>query len=239
MPRRLRLRLTGFPLHIGHRGNDRSNCFFEPEHRELFLGLLSELSIKHSCAIHAYVLMTNHVHLLLTPGQPGAASSLMKDVGQRYVQYINRTRARTGTLWEGRFHSSIVDSEQYLLRCYRYIELNPVRAGMVESPGAYPWSSFRANAWGEASTLLVPHPVYQGLGPSPASRRTAYRALFERPLSPEELQEIRSALSGGFVLGSEEFAARIEELSGKRATARRPGRRRKDERSSEGQGHLL
>ena len=233
MPRHARFKITGLPLHVGQRGNDRSRCFFHPEHHELFLGLLSEFSAKCSCAIHAYVLMTNHVHLLMTPTQAGSASQLMKQVGQRYAQYINRTRTRTGSFWEGRFHSNIVDSETYLLRCYRYIESNPVRAGMVRTPEQYPWSSFNANALGAPSTFLIPHPVYLGLGDSAAERQHAYRALFERDLSPGDLHEIRRALSGGFVLGSEDFAARVRELLGRRVVAGRPGRPKKGQQPTE------
>src|SRR5262249_18822371 len=153
-------------------------CFFEHADRELYLGLLSELAPQQQCAIHAYVLMTNHVHLLLTPGTRDAASSLMKHVGQRYSQHINRSRNRSGTLWEGRFHSSIVGGATYLLNCHRYIELNPVRAGMVRSPDEYPWSSYHANALGHPSLFLIPHPVFDALGDTLRQRSEAYRTLF-------------------------------------------------------------
>ena len=159
MPRRARLRIADAPLHIIQRGNNRNACFFADYDYGCYLHHLGELAARHACAIHAYVLMTNHVHLLLTPRGPDGASLLMKHLGQRYVQYVNRVYKRSGTLWEGRFRSSIVQAETYLLRCLRYIELNPVRAGMVDSPGAYRWSSFRANALGERNPLLTPHSV--------------------------------------------------------------------------------
>jgi len=224
MPRRARIRVPGVPLHICQRGNDRQPCFFEPAHRELYLGLLTELAPEHYCAVHAYVLMTNHVHLLVTPGSRDAASLLMKHVGQRYTQFVNRTRKRTGTLWEGRFHSNLVDSRTYLLTCHRYIELNPVRAGMVRSPGDYPWSSFRSNAFGEPSLFLVTHPIFDELAPTPECRRETYRELFKRSLTREELRTIRSALTSGTALGSKEFVERMEAALGRRVTKGRLGR---------------
>jgi putative transposase len=185
--------------------------------QELYLGLLGELSPAFGCSLHAYVLMTNHVHLLVTPERMDGLSLLMKHLGQRYVQYINRTHGRTGSLWEGRFRSSIVDSEAYLLRCYRYIELNPVRACMVATPANYPWSSHGFNARGIPSTMLVPHEQYLALGLNADERTENYRRLFDKEMSEEEIQEIRDAVNGGFVLGREAFAAGIERILGARA----------------------
>jgi putative transposase len=138
MPRRARFRLAGHPIHLIQRGNNRSACFRSERDRVLFLGLLNELGREHRCAIHGYVLMTNHVHLLLTPMEPQGPSLFMKHLGQRYVQHFNKVHGRTGSLWEGRFRSSIVESSDYFFRCQRYIELNPVRAGMVVCPEEYP-----------------------------------------------------------------------------------------------------
>gem|GEM_PF-2708847 len=160
MSRHRRLKIAGYPLHLIQRGVNRCACSAGARDYELYLGLLEEMSRRHACEVHAYVLMTNHVHLLLTPTDPDGPSRLMKDLGQRYVQAYNRRHQRTGTLWEGRFKSSIVDSEAYLLRCQRYIEENPVRAGMVAHPSDYAWSSHRFNADGAANTFLVPHPLY-------------------------------------------------------------------------------
>ena len=167
--------------------------------------MLAEHSYEHECPVHAYVLMTNHVHLLLTPERPESVSMLMKDAGQRFAQYANKAHRRTGSLWEGRFHSCIVDSDTYLLRCQRYIESNPVRAGMVEHPAAYPWSSFQVNAYGTASELVIPHPVCDALGLLEADRHSAYQALFINELPLEDIDAIREATRGGFALGSEQL----------------------------------
>nr|MBV6628678.1 transposase [Oceanococcus sp. HetDA_MAG_MS8] len=171
MPRRARLVLTGYPLHIIQRGNNRSACFFADEDYTRYLDDLRELAEFFAVHIHAYVLMTNHVHLLAIPHTDRGASNMMRRLGQRYVQYINRIYGRSGSLWEGRFRSAIVDSEAYLLSCYRYIELNPVRAGMVPHPGDYPWWSNQANANGEPNTAPTPHHLYLDLGPSAEAQR--------------------------------------------------------------------
>lgn len=217
MPRRARLKIAGFPLHIVQRGNNRSPCFMRAGDYGVYLGLLDELANLFGCAIHAYVLMTNHVHLLLTPDRHDGASNLMKHLGQRYVQYVNRTHKRSGSLWEGRFRSSIVDSSCYLLRCHRYIELNPVRAGMVSQPNEYPWSSFGTNAMGVPSTIIVPHAEYVALGRTDEDRRKNYLVLFETAPNEDELRRIRDAAKGGFALGSETFLADVTTRLGRRA----------------------
>ena len=227
MPRRARLNISGYPLHVIQRGNNKAACFFADHDRCVYLGMLEELAALYECAIHAYVLMTNHVHVLATPSRPRAISRLMQNLGQRYVQYVNRTHKRTGGLWEGRFKSCVIDSERYLLTCSRYIELNPVRAGMVGHPELYAWSSYRANANGEISTLLSPHPLYMGLGADADDRRKNYRAFFREVMPSTVLDQIRAAANGGFALGSEDFIARIERASGMKARPGRPGRPRK------------
>ena len=185
MPRRARLSVPGIPWHIIQRGNNRSACFYADEDYRLYLQHLEELSAKFGCAIHAYALMTNHVHLLLTPTMADSAALLMKHLGQRYVQYVNRTYQRSGTLWEGRFRSCLAQAEDYVLACYRYIELNPVRADMVRHPREYRWSSYRANAEGRANSLIQPHDLYKRLGRSADSRREAYRGLFKAHIKGE------------------------------------------------------
>jgi putative transposase len=235
MPRRARLRIAGAPLHIIQRGNNRSACFFADHDYGCYLRHLEELAARYACSIHAYVLMTNHVHLLLTPGRPDGASLLMKHLGQRYVQYVNRVYDRSGTLWEGRFRSSIVQAEVYLLRCQRYIELNPVRAGMVDTPGAYRWSSFSANALGHCSALVTPHSLFLVLGTHESSRRAAYFELFRSELEPRELEEIRTSANAGYALGNEHFRKEIEIALGRRAGPGRPGRPLKE---SEREGGL-
>ena len=179
--------------------------------------MLEELAAIFSCRVHAYVLMTNHVHLLLSPGSETACSSLMKNLAQRYAQHFNRKNRRTGPLWEGRFHSNLVDTETYFLRCQRYIELNPVRAGMVRHPGGYQWSSFRSNAMAMPSALITPHGVYLALAEDLDARLDAYRSLFDADPSPAEVMAIRAALRGGCALGSEKFVAEVEALLGRRA----------------------
>jgi len=224
MPRRARLRFAGAPLHIIQRGNNRSACFFADHDYGCYLHHLEELAARYTCSIHAYVMMTNHVHLLLTPGRPDGASLLMKHLGQRYVQYVNRVYDRRGTLWEGRFRSSIVQAETYLLRCQRYIELNPVRAGMVDTPGAYPWSSFGANALGDRGELITPHPIFLALGPDEVTRRAAYLELFRGGLGPMELEEIRASANAGYALGNERFRKEMAVALGRRAGPGKPGR---------------
>jgi len=228
MPRRARLRVAGLPLHLIQRGNNRSACFYADEDYALYLHHLEELSRKFRCAVHAYVLMTNHVHLLLTPACKDGPSLLMKHLGQRYVQYINKTYRRSGTLWEGRFRSSIVQEQGYLLRCYRYIELNPVRVGMVRHPRDYRWSSYPANGEGEPSRLLKAHEEYLALGKRDGERLVAYQALFRSELDPKEVEEIRAAVNGGFALGNERFKAEIATMLGRRAGRGISGRPRKN-----------
>jgi putative transposase len=171
--------------------------------------------------------MTNHVHLLLTPGKSDSAGSLMKRLGQRYVQYINRTYKRSGTLWEGRFRSCIIQQQQYLFSCQRYIEMNPVRAGIVKHPGEYRWSSYQVNGQGNKSSLIRPHSLYRKLGRTNAERQMAYRELFRYELESEEIDKIRKATNGNFALGNDWFTKKISEMLKRRVTPGKPGRPRK------------
>jgi len=218
MPRRARIVIAGIPWHIIQRGNNRNACFYADEDYRRYLETLREQAALHGCAIHAYVLMTNHVHLLLTPAKPESAARLMKHLGQRSVQYINRTYRRSGTLWEGRFRSCLTQTTDYVLSCYRYIELNPVRADMVHHPRDYRWSSYRANGEGFMDPVITPHDEYLQLG------RTAYRELFTAHLDPERISEIRQATNGNYALGSERFKAEIEQALRRRATPGKSGR---------------
>src|SRR3972149_824050 len=228
MPRRARLKVAGLPLHIIQRGNNRSACFYADEDYALYLHHLVELAREFHCAVHADVLTTNHVHLLLTAALPDGPSLLMKHLGQRYVQYVNRSYRRSGTLWEGRFRSSIVQERGYFLRCHCYIELNPVRANMVSHPGDYRWSSFPANAGLASSRLLTPHGEYLALGRNDHERGAAYRELFRSELDPTQLDEIRTAANGGFALGNDRFKAQVAEMLKRRVERGAPGRPRKD-----------
>jgi putative transposase len=231
MPRHARFVLADVPLHVWQRGVDRGACFRSDDDRRLYLGLLQELAAETKCAMHAFVLMTNHIHLLLTPGERDSCSLLMKHVGQRYTQHFNRTWRRTGTLWEGRFKSSMIESETYLLRCHRYIEMNPVRAGVTRCPGEYAWSSFKANAYGVPCPLLAPHHVYHQLGADTDGCREAYRELFDVPLEAAALDEIRQALHGGFALGSERFVQELEKRLGRKVGRRRQAAQRTEHRN--------
>jgi len=224
MPRRPRVSLPGIAHHIIQRGNNRCACFYGEEDYRLYLEWLSEYAEEAGCQLHAYMLMTNHVHLLITPDTAQSAGHLMKRLGQRYVQYINRTYRRTGTLWEGRFRSCLVKEENYVLGCYRYIELNPVRAMMVDHPAEYPWSSYRTNAQGEVSDFIKPHSVYQSLGLTADDRVSAYRQLFCDRLDSRLVNEIRQATKGNYALGSEGFKKEVEAALGRRASPGLPGR---------------
>jgi putative transposase len=193
--------MPGQPWHVWQRGVNKCPCFVGPGDRIHYLALLAEFSARHRCDVHAYVLMKNHVHLLVTPRDEYGVSRMMKDLGQNYVQDFNRANHRTGTLWEGRFKSSVIDSFRYLFTCHRYIELNPVRARIVRSPADYEWSSYRANAEGERCDWMTPHPLYMKLAPEGEERRRLYRRMFEASPSQDELAEIRNALVSGRALG--------------------------------------
>ena len=210
MARLPRYVLPGQPQHVIQRGNNRSPTFFADDDYRFYLHCLKSAAEKHNCAIHAYVLMTNHVHLLLNPGTGNAISNVLQSVGRRYVQYVNYTYRRTGTLWEGRFKAAIIDSEQYLLTCYRYIELNPVRAGRVTHPSDYPWSSYRAHAQGAEDPLIQDHDLYLCLGKTTEDRQQAYRNLFSAHLDEAILPTIRDATNEAWALGNDKLRSAIE-----------------------------
>lgn len=200
MARQIRLIVPDVALHIVQRGVDRQDCFRHDADHLVYLALLRELLAEARCALHAYCLMTNHVHLLLTPTDDQGPSTLMRRLGQKYVPYFNRRYGRTGTLWEGRFKSCLVDSPRYVLGCHRYIERNPVRAGIVGEPAAYPWSSHLGNIGGAENPLLTPHAEYDALGLEDASRRSAYAEMFDVGDDAEIVKAIREAAHGGYPL---------------------------------------
>jgi putative transposase len=202
MPRPRRVILPSVPLHVIQRGNNRTPCFAAHNDYLVYLDMLRECAFDCGCALHAYVLMSNHVHLLLSPDDEDGVSTMMQRLGGRYVLYFNRRHARTGTLWEGRFRASVVQDERYLMICHRYIELNPVRACMVDAPADYPWSSHQANAFGRQDSLLTPHSLYTRLGNHPAARQIAYRHLFSEALSSEALDQLRQAGKSNRPLGA-------------------------------------
>ncbi|MGN6706252.1 MAG: transposase [Rhodanobacter sp.] len=233
MPRQPRLDVAGVPQHIVQRGNDRRPCFFQDIDHVRYLDELREACLRESCAVHAYVLMTNHVHLLMTPSAQGQVARVMQSLGRRYVRYVNDRYRRTGTLWEGRYKACLVDSEAYLLRCYRYIELNPLRAGMVANPADYRWSSYTCNALAVADPLIRPHASYLSLGADAAERCAVYRTLIEQAITPEELDGIRLHLQRQHAYGTEYFRAAIEAQLSRRAGPAKIGRPRKSPSSSE------
>ncbi|WP_284321697.1 transposase [Dyella acidisoli] len=227
MPRQPRLDLPYIPQHIVQRGNDRQPCFFTDIDRIRYLDELREITLHEHCVVHAYVLMTNHVHLLMTPTDSGQIARVMQALGRRYVRYVNDRYRRTGTLWEGRYKSCLVDNDSYILRCYRYIELNPLRARMVAMPQNYSWSSFTYNALGAPNLLVRPHPSYLSLGADATERCDAYRTFVMHAAPSEELEDIRRHLQSQHVYGSERFRAAIEAQLGRRAGPARIGRPRK------------
>lgn len=230
MARLPRLNLPGIPQHVVQRGNNRQACFFEDEDYTVYLDKMKLYSRKYNVAVHSYVLMTNHVHLLLTPSTTTGVSQLMQSLGRYYVRYINQTYERTGTLWEGRYKSTLVDSDNYFLTVSRYIELNPVRADMVAHPSDYPWSSYRQNALGVPVELITPHSLYTALAKTDKPRQKRYRALFENEIAEYTVEEIRESLNRAWVLGSRQFKRRIEKKTGRRAAPLPRGGDRKSEK---------
>lgn len=227
MARQQRFVLTGHPQHVIQRGNNRHVTFADEADYRFYLDTLEEGCNRYSCHIHAYVLMTNHVHLLMTPDGEAGISKVMQSLGRRYVQYFNYRYCRTGTLWEGRYKAALLDTEPYLLTCYRYIELNPVRAGMVARPEAYHWSSYRCNALGEPDSLVTPHELYLRLAGSAAQRCIAYRALFGTALEAGAVAAIREATNKAWVLGDDRFRLEIEDLLKRQAAPKPRGGDRK------------
>lgn len=202
--------LPQVPCHVIQRGNNREATFFTDQDYQYYLECLKDASCRYGVSIHAYVLMTNHVHLLMTPEKVESISLTMQSLGRRYVQFINKEYRRTGTLWESRHKASLVQAEKYLLTCSRYIELNPVRAGMVDHPADYKWSSFRANAYGEMDSRIKSHSVYRALGTTKAEKLDAYRSLFSNELSKDELNAIRNAVRFSMPTGNSRFMEQIE-----------------------------
>lgn len=210
MPRRPRMYLPEIPAHVVQRGNNREPCFFSDDDYRYYLDRLGQTLKRYRVRLHAYVLMTNHVHLLMTPADEQGISNLMSVLGKYYVMYINHTYRRSGTLWEGRHKSSLVNAEEYLLRCYRYIELNPVRAGVVASPENYPWSSYCHHAWGKHNDHIDDHDLYFRLGHTTAERQYAYRELFRVDLSERDVHQISRAIHYNYPLGNDRFKEQIE-----------------------------
>ncbi len=228
MARKPRFALPGYPQHVVQRGHNRHACFFVESDYRKYLENLAAAAQKYHCRVHAYVLMTNHVHLLVTPVISGAISRMMQSVGRRYVRHVNAAYRRTGTLWEGRYKAGLVQTDSHLLTCHRYIELNPVRAGMNSSLATYRWSSYQANAHGRQDPVISHHAVYDALGSTPESRQHAYRLLFRYELDNQLLQQVRHALNRELVFGTERFKDQIQAVLKRRVREGRPGRPRND-----------
>jgi len=224
MPRRPRLELPGVPLHITHRGVNRCAVFVDDEDRHHYLRLLGLFVRDSALVIHAYILMSNHVHLLASASELGATAAALRRATQCYVQMFNHRHRRTGTLWEGRFKSCLVSTEGYVLRVYRYIERNPVRAGMVRAPEQYAWSSVHANLGRRFDTLVTPHACLLGLGEDPASRIAAYRQWLHAPDDQSELHAIRAHTLQQRAYGDTRFQAMVERTLNRPAALRAPGR---------------
>jgi putative transposase len=224
MPRKPRFNLIGVPQHVIQRGKKLEPCFYHSSDYYRYLSDLKTSAEKYDCRIHAHVLMSNHVHLLVTPMQDAGVSHMMQALGQRYVTYINKTYHQSGTLWDGRYKSSLVDSGQYLLNCMRYIELNPVRASLVERPGDYQWSSYHVNAQHLSSSFIEPHPGYNSLGNTKEDCQATYRELFNHALENDVLQDIREALNQELIYGRAEFKEKIEAITKRQVRPGKPGR---------------
>ena len=230
MARLPRYVIPGQPQHIIQRGNNRQAIFAANEDYAFFRDALIEASVKHDLAVHAYVWMTNHIHLLATPGAQDSIGKVFQSVGRKYVQYFNFNYQRSGTLWEGRYRATVVDSERYLLTVMRYIELNPVRANIVTHPRDYPWSSYGRNAGGATgknADWLVAHPEYRHLGGTANARQAAYRQLFKAAVSNDDLNAIRDCTHKGWALGNELFSAKMEVMGQRRTVSKGVGRPKK------------
>ena len=227
MPRQPRYFIPNIPQHVIARGIDRQAVFFQAQDYQLYRQALREAATSSQCQVHAYVLMTNHVHLLVTPEQERSLPLMMQAMGRNYVQPLNARYRRTGTLWEGRYRASLVQSDQYLLACQRYIELNPVRAGMITEPGEYPYSSYGHHALGKDDPLLTSHANYIALHVDASARLRAYRALFSETLSVEFLTRLRANTNACTIIGNDRFKEQIATMLGRSVPTGKRGRPKK------------
>ena len=224
MARLPRLAVPGYPHHIIQRGNNRQAIFASVADFQMLLSLLDENAQKFGVAVHAYVLMDNHFHMLATPATADGLPQLMQAVGRRYVRYFNDRQGRTGTLWEGRYRSTVIDTERYLLACMAYIDLNPVRAGLVREAADYPWSSHAHYAGQRADRLVTPHALFWTLGNTPFSREAAYAALVAQGIAPGQQEALTRAALGGWALGDESFVANLQKQISRRILKTKAGR---------------
>ena len=226
MARLPRYNIINQPQHIIQRGNSGQQIFFDPQDYQYYHDCLEAAAYNYDLKVHAFVLMPNHVHILATPGRLDTISRTIQSIGRNYVQYFNESNDGIGTIWEGRYRATVVDSKPYLLACSRYIELNPVRSGLAINPKDYPWSSYSRNASKRKNEMISPHREYLKLGTSDKERASAYRALFKQKMDAETIQTITDATLKGWALGNARFASKIEKLCGRRATQLPKGRPR-------------
>jgi putative transposase len=218
------LTIPGYPHHIIQRGNNRQAIFAANGDYEMLLSMLEEHASKSKVAIHAYVLMSNHFHLLATPETEEGIPAMMQSVGRRYVRYFNQQQGRTGTLWEGRYKSTLIQAERYLLACMVYIDLNPVRAGMVRDPADYPWSSHGHYVGRRSDRLLTPHPLYWELGNTPFAREAAYAELVRAGVSDQQQSALTDSALRGWALGEANYVAELQRRTARRVSKTRVGR---------------
>ena len=224
MPRKPRFYLSGVPAHVMQRGHNREPVFFEDVDYREYLKILKKVSDHYQCQIHAYVLMTNHLHLLVTPSKKNSISLMFQSIGRLYVTYINKTYKRSGTLWEGRHKGNIIETESYFMACMKYIELNPVRSKMVNDPNDYYWSSYAANAYDRPNIIITKHQLYLSLASENIERLESYRSLFDDKIEDMNLKNIRMSVQSGTPLGSEKFIKKIETLFSHSVGYRKRGR---------------
>lgn len=224
MARLPRLTVSGYPHHVIQRGNNRQPIFTSPGDYTLLLGLLTENAKKFGVQVHAYVLMTNHFHLLATPATAEGLPQMMQAVGRSYVRYFNDAQGRSGTLWEGRYKSTLVQTDRYLLACMAYIDLNPVRAGLVSDPRDYAWSSYCHYIGQRADKLVTPHPLWWALGNTPFAREEAYAKLVHAGITEEQQQQLTQSALHGWALGDEVFVADLQKRTVRRVTKALAGR---------------
>jgi len=224
MARLPRLTLPGYPHHLIQRGNNRQAIFASPVDYRTLLDLLDENAQKFEVAIHAYVLMSNHFHLLVTPQTAGGLSHMMQAAGRSYVRYFNHSQQRSGTLWEGRYRSTVIQSERYLLACMAYIDLNPVRAGLVAQPGDYPWSGYAHLVGQQPDRLITSHALYWALGNTPFAREAAYAELVKTGIRPELRAALSQATLRGWALGEADFVADLQKRTQRRVSKSAAGR---------------
>ena len=224
MARLPRLTLPGYPHHVIQRGNNGQAIFSTPADYEMLLALLHENAQKFGVEVHAYVLMTNHFHLLATPESDDGLPLMMQAVGRRYVRYFNDIQGRTGTLWEGRYRSTVIQPDRYLLACMAYIDLNPVRSGLVRGAKDYPWSSHAHYIGQRDDRLVSPHSLFWGLGNTPFAREAAYADLVRAGITPAQQAELTRSVLSGWVLGDPDFVADLQKRTDRRVAKGQAGR---------------